>query len=114
MGRSQWGSYLKLYYEKPYVGKEKYKNYMAHLHEKRSKSYKDLVSLVYENGRFYEALDKFIEESDDVNIFYSKNKAKKIEIAGIKSSIDRTFVYKKNMKTLIELCRYHLRKGGKR
>ncbi|HCJ58210.1 MAG TPA: hypothetical protein DHV55_13270 [Clostridiaceae bacterium] len=115
MERSQWGSYMamfkSLYYEEPDKGKEKYKQYMEHLNKKRSKSYKHIRSLEYEDGKLFEALDKFISDSDDVNAFYSKNRAKRIEIGNIKSSIDGGFAYRKNMKTLIELCRFHLRKG---
>lgn len=115
MERSQWGSYMamfkSLYYEEPDKGKEKYKQYMEHLNKKRSKSYKQIRSLEYEDGKLFEALDKFISDSDDVNVFYSKNRAERIEIGNIKSSIDGGFAYRKNMKTLIELCRFHLRKG---
>lgn len=114
MERSQWGNYLamfkSLYYEEPSVGKKKYKDYMDHLNAKKSKSYKDLIKLNCGDKKFYEVLKDFVEASDDVDKFYNICEAKRIEIRNINSCIDSKFVYRINMKILIELCRYHLRK----
>lgn len=115
MKDSQWGNYLalfkSLYFEEPAKGKRIYKEHMEHLNKKRSISYRQLNRLYYNNEKFIDFLNAFVNSSDDIDKFYGENNAKKIEIENLKSSIDSEFAYKKNMKILIELCRFHLRKG---
>lgn len=115
MKDSQWGNYLamfkSLYFEEPEKGKIIYKRYMEHLNKKRSSSYRQLNRLYYNNEKFVDFLNAFVNSSDDIDKFYRENSAKRIEIGNLKSSIDSEFVYKKNIKILIEQCRFHLRKG---
>lgn len=116
MNRSQWGNlkglFESLIYENPDEGKEKYDRYIKHIFQKRSESYKQIIKLRYENGRFIDFLNQFVKNSTDIASLNQASHVKHIEIGGLKSDINKNDIYKYNMKTILELFRYQIRKGA--
>lgn len=117
MSNNQWGKLLELFSLMQFMdvekGKEKFKDYMNHLEEKRSTSIKQLERIKSVEQDFIKYIKNFVEKSDDVNEFYKNTAIDSIAILNIKSIENSNFIYKTNIKILEELCKYHLRKEEK-
>lgn len=115
MNKNQWGNFKALFtslmYENPEDGKEKYDKYIRHIFEKRSKSYKQMIKLRYENERFIDFLNQFVKNSTDIKKTNENSPVEDIKIANLRSNIDKDHLYKYNMKIMAELCKYQLREG---
>lgn len=117
MTNSQWGKYKDLFmsfiYEESVIGKEKYYKYIEHIKQKRSKSFYEIDKLKYEDRKFLEFLKEFIEKSTEISMREEIVKVQEVELGEIKSNIGSEYLYKHNMKILVELCKYQIRKERK-
>ncbi|WP_096230296.1 RAMP superfamily CRISPR-associated protein [Thermoanaerobacterium sp. RBIITD] len=116
--QSQWGNYKDLFtemlYKEPYEGIKYYQEFIENIKTKgsasKNSSYKQLSRIKYRDRDFVEFLNDFVVNSNNVDSFYSEAKVKRIEIGKIKSDVDEKFVYQMNLKVLIGLCQYQIRK----
>ena len=117
LSSSQWGNYKDLFSYlltlEPSIGISKYKENIDYIKEKRSISYKQLKKVRYGDEKFEDFLGEFISNSTNIDLFYQNFKVNKIKFGKVKSEVDEDFVYKVNLKTLVELCRYEIRREGK-
>ncbi len=114
---SQWGNFKDLFtymlYQEPEVGVEAFDEYVKHANQKRNKSYKQLQKVMYKDMSFMTFLEDFVAQSKNLEQFYQNTIFDSISLGWIKSKIDSNFLYKYNIKILIELCRFQIRRSDK-
>ncbi|MDI6604248.1 MAG: hypothetical protein QME35_03775 [Thermoanaerobacteraceae bacterium] len=119
INNSQWGIYKDLFsdmlFKDPDKGVKRYNEYMDYIINKRSSSYKQLNKVEYKSGNLKNLFDKYIlyKEEDVGKILDGKLIDNKIEFGEIQSIIDKKFLYETNLKILIGLCQFQIRKGEK-
>lgn len=113
MHDSQWGFYLNLFsclqYKTPAEGIKIFNENMKKIESKRSKSFKQIDNVYIDNKKLLEFLCDYINYSDPES-FLKMNPVDIIRLGDVTPEIDNEFAYRIKMKTLTELCRYHIRK----
>ncbi|MBZ2175785.1 hypothetical protein K8M07_11105 [Schnuerera sp. xch1] len=115
MSKSQWGNFKDLFtsliYEEPKAGINKYNKYVENINSKRSTSFTQINQVWYENKKLIDFFNDFIENSMNLDLQNRNTRVKRVKLKGLESSTDREFLYKYNMRILVELCRFQIRKG---
>lgn len=114
MNASQWGFYLNLFnylqYKTSAEGIKIFNENVGKIVGKRSKSFKQINNVYLDNKKLLDFLCDYINHGYAPEAFLKMNPVDTIRLGDVTPEIDNEFAYKIKMKTLTELCRYHIRK----